>query len=355
MAKRVIVKETLLAYPNFNKPFQIYTDASHYPLGAAALQEGKPTAFHSRKLNPAQTRCTTTERELLSIVETLKEYWNILLGQQIEVFTDHKNLVHNHFNTERVMRWRLLLEEFGPKLTCVKGANNIVADVLSRLDIAEEEFSAKAFANELVNEKEEFPMGWCPLSRKEIAFRQKKDRALQNKCRTQPELCIKKPYIILDSTCELITKNDKIYVPKHLQHKCAEWCHLTLMHPGEQRLELTIAQHYTWIGLKATCERVCKRCENCTASKNRDQKKGLLPPKPNPEIIPWHTLCIDLVGPHKFGDPKNPETYIELHCMTMIDPTTGFFEIVEIGERPPAQYPTGWKSTGSLDVDGLQK
>jgi len=44
-------------------------------------------------------------------------------------------------------------------LTCVKGANNIVADVLSRLDIAEEEFSAKAFANELVNEKEEFPMG----------------------------------------------------------------------------------------------------------------------------------------------------------------------------------------------------
>jgi len=125
MAKRIIAKETLLAYPNFNKPFQIYTDASHYQLGAVVSQDGKPIAFYSRKLNPAQTRYTTTERELLSIVETLKEYRNILLGQQIEMFTDHKNLVYKHFNTKRVMRWRLLLEEFGPKLTYVKGTNNI--------------------------------------------------------------------------------------------------------------------------------------------------------------------------------------------------------------------------------------
>jgi len=177
MAKRVIAKETLLACHNFNEPFQIHTDASHYQLGAVVSQEGKPIAFYSRKLNPAQTRYTTTERELLSAAETLKEYRNMLLGQQIEVFTDHKNLVCKHFNTERVMRWQLLLEEFGPKLTHVKGTNNIVADALSRLEIAEEEFSAKALANELANEEEEFPTGY-PLSYKEIAFRQTKDRAL---------------------------------------------------------------------------------------------------------------------------------------------------------------------------------
>jgi len=57
------------------------------------------------------------------------------------------------------MRWRLLLEEFGPKLTYVKGANNVVADALSRLKTAEEEFSVEAFTNKLVNEEEEFPTG----------------------------------------------------------------------------------------------------------------------------------------------------------------------------------------------------
>jgi len=132
------------------------------------------------------------ERELLSTVETLKYNRNILLGQQIEVLTDHKNLVYKHFNTEQVMHWQLLLEEFGPKLTYVKGTNNVVADALSRLTIAEEEFSAEAFANELANEEEEFPTGY-PLSYKEIAFCQTNDRALQNKFRTQPELYAKKP------------------------------------------------------------------------------------------------------------------------------------------------------------------
>jgi len=131
----------------------------------------------------------------------------------------------------------------------------------------------------------------CPLSCEEMAFRQKKDRALQNKFRTQPELCVKKPFAFSDSTCELVTKNDKICVPKSLQHKHAEWCHLTLMHPGEQRLELTTAQHCTWIGLKPACVRACKNCETCetcetcAVSKERDQKTGLLPPKPTPEMI----------------------------------------------------------------------
>jgi len=55
MAKRVIAKETLLACHSFNKPFQIHTDDSHYQLGAVVSQEGKPIAFYSRKLNPAQT------------------------------------------------------------------------------------------------------------------------------------------------------------------------------------------------------------------------------------------------------------------------------------------------------------
>jgi RNase H-like domain found in reverse transcriptase len=132
----------------FNEPFKIHTDASHYQLGAVISQEGKPIAFYSQKLNPAQTWYTTTERELLSIVETLKEYRNILLGQQIEVFTEHKNLVYKTFNTERVMRWQLIIEEFGPKLTYIKGASNIVADALSRMLLTEMDFGPEVFATD---------------------------------------------------------------------------------------------------------------------------------------------------------------------------------------------------------------
>jgi RNase H-like domain found in reverse transcriptase/Reverse transcriptase (RNA-dependent DNA polymerase) len=137
LMKNIVSKETLLSYPDFSIPFDVYTDASHTQLGAVICQANKPIAFYSRKLNPAQTRYTTTERELLAIVETLKEFRNILLGQVIRVYTDHKNLTYKNFNTERVMRWRLILEEFGPDLNYVKGETNIVADALSRLNLIE--------------------------------------------------------------------------------------------------------------------------------------------------------------------------------------------------------------------------
>ena len=68
--KKVIETEVLLSYPDFEKPFHIYTDASDHQLGAVIMQDKKPLAFYSRKLNTAQRRYTTTERELLSTIET---------------------------------------------------------------------------------------------------------------------------------------------------------------------------------------------------------------------------------------------------------------------------------------------
>ena len=57
-----MAKETLLAYPDFRKPFDVNTDASKLQLGACISQNGRPIAFYSRKLSDAQTRYTTTER-----------------------------------------------------------------------------------------------------------------------------------------------------------------------------------------------------------------------------------------------------------------------------------------------------
>ena len=86
-------------------------------------------------MTDCQTRYTTTERELLAIVETLKEFRNILLGQKIVIHTDHKNLTYAKFNTDRVIRWRLIIEEYGPNLRYIEGPKNTVADALSRLGL----------------------------------------------------------------------------------------------------------------------------------------------------------------------------------------------------------------------------
>jgi hypothetical protein len=66
------MQETLPAFPDFEKEFNVYTDASNKQLGAVIMQEGKPLSFYSRKISSAQTRYTTCEQELLIIVEMLK-------------------------------------------------------------------------------------------------------------------------------------------------------------------------------------------------------------------------------------------------------------------------------------------
>jgi hypothetical protein len=60
----------------------------------------------------------------------------MLWGQNIKVFTDHKNLMRDALGliSDQVYRWRLLLEEYGPKIVYIKGIHNTVADAVSWLE-----------------------------------------------------------------------------------------------------------------------------------------------------------------------------------------------------------------------------
>ena len=134
--KATIAKDVVLAYPDYNKVFEVYTDASSTQLGSVITQSNRPLAFFSRKLSETQQKYSVTEIELLAIVETLKEFKGMLWGQQLIVYTDHQNLMRDALGltSDRVYRWRLILEEYGPEIVYIKGIDNTVADAISRLD-----------------------------------------------------------------------------------------------------------------------------------------------------------------------------------------------------------------------------
>ena len=335
--KRIISRETLLAYPNFNKPFIIHTDASHYQLGAVISQDNKPIAFYSRKLNPAQTRYTVTERELLSIVETLKEFRNILLGQQIKVYTDHKNLTYVHFNVERVMRWRLIIEEYSPELIYLKGESNIVADALSRLELTPSKNDTETdlhdiyyLADHFGLEDDDLPPDTYPLQYKIIAHHQWKQKDLVSKLHKDHKGFQIKSFCGGGKKRDLICYNDKIVIPTTLQKRVVEWYHETLCHPGETRTEQTLRQHQWWPNLRNNVHDTCTKCHICQKTKRSSKKYGLLPPK-EAEADPWDVLCVDLIGPYTIK--RRGKKNLVLWCVTMIDPATGWFEMREIPNK----------------------
>jgi hypothetical protein len=129
----LLATNALAAYPAHYKRFNVYTDASVFQLGACIIQEGSPVAYFSQKLMKSQQNYTTMEKEMLFNVATLEEFRSMLLGANIHVFTDHKNLMFDTLKTQCALRWHTKIEEFSPMLHYIEGPRNILADNLSRL------------------------------------------------------------------------------------------------------------------------------------------------------------------------------------------------------------------------------
>jgi len=346
--KKMIAKETILSYPDWSIPFTVHTDASDYQLGAVISQNNKPIAFFSRKLNKAQRNYTTTEKELLSIVECLKQFKNILYGYEIEVFSDHKNLVHaaTLSESQRVMRWRLILEEYGPNIKHISGKDNIVADAISRMPMAntndiEESSTVEirrrenelfTIANEDETNENGFPLDLSSVQKIQQIELNKRNSKL--KALIQEELS---GYVISDlQGYEIVMYKGKIYVPELLRGRTLQWYHHYLCHPGGDRLAATLQTVCYWKGMTSQARKACKRCERCQKFKKRKSKYGHLPPKNIGKLEPWKQVHVDLIGPYSLRVQQEQPgqvvqwTELQLVCMTFLDPATGWFEIAEV-------------------------
>ena len=261
--KTIIGRETLLAYPRFDQPFVVTTDASDLQLGSVISQNGKPLAFYSRKLTPTQKRYTTTEKELLSIVETLKEYRNILYGHEIVIETDHQNIVAEArlMASDRVMRWRLLLEEYGPTFKHVKGVDNVVADAISIIPIEDDEDPPEELCAAINIEDDigtQFPMETSFLNSE-----QKWEFEKSNKFKIY--FSKNKKFfgkIVVDSV-ELTSFKEKTYVPNRVRNSILNWYHHFLCHPGSSRLASTIGHVMLWPGIQADAVNFTRTCSTC--------------------------------------------------------------------------------------------
>ncbi|CAJ2671830.1 unnamed protein product [Trifolium pratense] len=145
--KKALTSAPIIQPPDWTLPFELMCDASNYAVGAVLAQRIDKAAhviyYASRTLDSAQSNYTTTEKELLAIVFALDKFRSYLLGSKVVVFTDHaalKYLLKKPDAKPRLIRWMLLLQEFNVEIKDKSGAENLVADHLSRIERDEDPF-----------------------------------------------------------------------------------------------------------------------------------------------------------------------------------------------------------------------
>jgi hypothetical protein len=187
--KAVNTKEVLLSFPDYSKPFHLYTDASDYQIGAVLTQDNQPIAFFSWKLTDTQRKYGVGTKEMLNI-ERIPHY---PLRISRDHSHDHKNLAYDKtITTLQIFRWRLAIEEFMHTLVWVPGVNNPVADLLSHHPIhtpeaTEDENFDAGFdfrSTNMINLAREYTVS---LNLKQIYQEQLKDPTIKRMQRESPE------------------------------------------------------------------------------------------------------------------------------------------------------------------------
>ena len=92
--KQKLAEAPVLAYPSFNEPFILETDASSQGLGAILSQRvgqgtPHPIAYGSRSLSKAERNYSITELETLAVVWAITHFHAYLYGNEVTVYTDH--------------------------------------------------------------------------------------------------------------------------------------------------------------------------------------------------------------------------------------------------------------------------
>jgi hypothetical protein len=137
--KQALVSAPILAFPNYNLPFVIQTDASQNTIGRVLLQKTenlfKPIVFASRKLSDTERRYSATERELLAIVYCYDQFHSYVFGRKIEFYTENDPLVTSSKLKKPLGRLGRLfhrLQDVDNQIFYLPGESNYLPDFLCR-------------------------------------------------------------------------------------------------------------------------------------------------------------------------------------------------------------------------------
>lgn len=283
--KSALVSAPVLVVPDPSLPYEVYTDASNFALGAVLLQkQGKykqPVAYLSRKLSPTERKYPTGDREMLGILYALQEWRCYLEGAKFTVNTDHLN--HTWFKSKRDLsrrqsQYAMWIESYyggegGLDIAYKAGADNLSDPLSRRPDLAAEvaaelsgmQVSVPALSSSLL---EELKAGYASDS---YYSREPKSSGLK----------------FNEESGLWYLNGDRIAVPNvaTVRQTILAECHdcPSAGHQGVTKTLQRVARHFWWPHMGRSVHSYVTSCSSCQLNKPSMQLPGgLLQPLPVP-------------------------------------------------------------------------
>ncbi|XP_071939171.1 uncharacterized protein [Coffea arabica] len=247
-------------------------------IGAVLLQEGRPVAYFSEKLNGAALNYSTYDKELMALVRALQTWQHYLRPREFVLHTNHESLKHIKSQdklSKRHARWITFIDSFTFVIKYKTGKTNVVADALSRRHTLITTLDAKLlgfeFLKELYATDSDFGEIFSSLPR-----------------HSREHYFISKGFLYY---------KDKLCVPKSSMRTLLviESHGGGLMgHFGIAKTLMILQEHFFWPRMRSDVERHIERCVTCHQAKSKVHPYGLYTPLPIPHE-PWVDLSMDFV------------------------------------------------------------
>jgi len=329
--KQALATAPILAFPNFDQPFTVQSDASAQAIGSVLLQEDqeditrimKPVAFSSRKLTATEKRYSATERELLAVTSAYKDFKTFLLDRHIIFVTDHEPLVtlSKLKNADgRLARLMYELVDVDYEFKYLPGIKNHLPDFLSRsysVDAADvntiEIASSTDWKKEQMADSELFQLKNCI----EMEANEEAWLKIPNGRRW-----LREKNVLFLAEGIIKHSSNKMVCPKQMKAEVM-LNHHDSPFAGHKGFEVTynsIKKRYFWPMMPSEVKDYCQSCEHCQKH-NFSNCHNRAPLEPIEVSRPWQLLGIDYMGPFKTSRHGNKFIIIA------IDHFTKFIEI----------------------------
>ena len=340
--RQQLVSPPILAFPDYQKPFILDTDASNLGIGAVLSQvqddgQERVIAYGSRVLSKAERRYCVTRRELLAVVYFLQHFRPYLLGRHFTLRTDHGSLtwLRNFKEPEgQLARWLEKLQEYDFTIVHRPGQRHSNADALSRLPCQQcgrklEEVTTQVriitgnvhtLVGRPLQELRDLQLSDSHIGPVLKDLEQQKTPDTVN-TRSQPphtrrliqqwrQLLVKdgvmwRQFQNTDGTPEIL----QLVIPQCLREEVLQELHSGLVggHLGEDKMMARLRERFYWPGQWADVRNFCRACTSCATRKTPAPRRRA-PLGTIRAGYPMQIIAVDILGP--LPESTNGNSYI---------------------------------------------